>query len=759
MAEKDILAEAKEAFKDAVECESQNRTDMLADLRFARMGEQWPDDIKRQRERDGRPTLVINKLPAFGRQVVNDARQNRPCITVTGVDSQSDPKTAEVLSGLIKHIERQSCADVAYDTAIDFAVYGGIGYIAVNTDYADGESFDQELKIERVVNPFSVYGDADAESADGSDWKYAFQTVSGDKGELKKKYGKREISSWTGLGTGDETDDEDLRLARFWRVTQQKKTLVQLTNGGVITEDKLTEDFLALLAASGIGPGEQTREITVPKVSLYLLSDNEVIETTEWAGKYIPLIPVYGEEVWIESERRWKSLIRDAVDSQRAFNYWRSTATELVALQPKAPWLGPKGSFKTDAVKWATANTENHQYLEYDPIPNQPPPMRQPFAGMPAGALQEALNASDDMKSILGIYDASLGARSNETSGRAIMARQRESDVGTFHFVDNLTRSIRQVGKVLVDLIPKIYDTPRIVRIIGKEESVGQVPINQQYQAQDDNGQPYLALHDFGVGKYDVDVKAGPSYTTQRQEAATQMAELIRAAPELLSVAGDLLVKNLDWPGADELAKRLEKLVPGNEQNPQAMQQAMAAAQQQTEQAQQAMQQVQQGQQEIEQGKAEIDKGKAELEKLIAKLETKQANIAAAEAKLNAEVAKAQAALQGREMQLEVRGFQTDQRDAQLEAKAREQTGESMAAEIVQQAMQAVDQRIAGVEQIVAQQAQPKPPVRRRARSRREKNGELVVMIEELGDDGDTPVSARETRVQRGPDGALNLEI
>ena len=588
MADKDILAEAKEAFKDAVECESQNRTDMLADLRFVRLGEQWPEQVKRDRERNGRPALVINKLPAFARQVVNDARQNRPSITVTGVDSQSDPKTAEVLSGLIKHIERNSCADVAYDTAIEFAIYGGIGYVTIGTEYASEDSFEQELKIQRVINPFAIYGDPDAESADGSDWKCAFHTISGDREKLEKVYGKEEVASWSEAGTGDVSDDDDTRLARYWKRSEQKKTLVLLSNGGAVTDDKLTDDYLALLMSAGIQPTEQAREIVVPKVTLYLLSDNGVLETTEWAGRYIPIIPVYGEEVWIENERYWKSLIRDGKDAQAAFNYWRTAATELVALQPKAPWVGPKGSFKTDAQKWATANVENHQYLEYDPIPNQAPPQRQPFAGMPAGALQEALNASDDMKSILGIYDASLGARSNETSGRAIMARQREGDVSTFHFIDNLTRSIRQVGKVLVDLIPKVYDTARVVRIIGKEEEVGQVQVNQPYEAVDENGQAYIAMHDFSVGKYDVDVKAGPSYTTQRQEAATQMIELIRADPDAAPLIGDLLAKNLDWPGADEIAKRLEKAAGGGADPAMAQQQAqMAQAQAQAEMASQ----------------------------------------------------------------------------------------------------------------------------------------------------------------------------
>ena len=581
MADKDILDEAKERFKDSLEDESHNRTESLNDVRFVRLAEQWPEEIKRQRERDQRPCLTINKLPAFVRQVVNDARQNRPAITVTGVDSQSDPKTAEVLSGIIRHIERNSNADVAYDTAIEWAVTGGIGYFTIGTDYMDDSGFEQELKIERVVNPFSIYGDCKGESADGSDWSYAFQTVSEDSDTAERKWKSKELSNWDDGGLGDTFDDEDsYRLARYWKVEQQEKTLIQLSNGSAITEDELDDDFIQLLQASGISPTDTSRKITVPKVKLYVLAGNGVLDESEWAGRYIPIVPVYGEEFWIEDKRYWKSLVRDALDSQRQFNYWRTAATEMVALQPKAPWVGAKGAFRTGASKWRTANTDNHSYLEYDPVAGEPPPMRQPMPQMPAGALQEALTASDDMKAILGIYDPSLGAKSNETSGKAIIARQRESDTSTFHFTDNLVRSIRHAGRILIDLIPKVYDTPRIVRVIGKDDESQQIPVNQEYQTVDETGQAVIAMHDLRVGRYDVSVTAGPSYQTQRQESASQMIELLRAFPDAAPFIGDLLAKNLDWPGADEIAKRLEAIVPqGGQQNDQEAQLQAQAAQ------------------------------------------------------------------------------------------------------------------------------------------------------------------------------------
>ena len=243
------------------------------------------------------------------------------------------------------------------------------------------------------------------------------------------------------------------------------------------------------------------------------------------------------------------------------FNYWRTTSTELVALAPKAPFIGRKGAFDTDASKWASANVQTHAYIEYD---GNEPPMRQPFSGVPAGALQEALSASDDMKSIMGMYDASLGARSNETSGRAIMARQREGDVSTFHYIDNLSRAIRHAGRILIDLIPKVYSAPRVVRVLGASGEARSVAVNQTASVPDpaDKARRIEKIYDLAVGKYDLTVKSGPSFTSRREEAATQMIELIRAYPPAAPLIGDLLAKNLDWPGADEIAGRLAAMLP-----------------------------------------------------------------------------------------------------------------------------------------------------------------------------------------------------
>lgn len=587
MSDKDTLAEALEEFRLSEDSEAENRKQWLDDLKFARLGEQWPDGVRRQRELDGRPCLTINRLPAMIRTVLNDARQNKPAIKVHPVDSGAKRETAEILNGLIRNIEYTSSADVAYDTALDHAVTGGFGYFRISTDYACDDQFDQDILIERIANPLTVYGDENSTCADSSDWNKAFTTDLYTDEAFEKRWKGASKSNWEvdykDMPNGWR-DGELIRVAEWWSREEVPAKLLKLSDGMVLYEPEYLK-IKELLDAQGIMVVE-TRPTRTYKVTQRIMTGAEVLETNAWAGKYIPIIPVYGDEVNVEGKRHWISLVRWAKDPQQMFNYWRSASTELVALAPKAPYIGPKGAFNTDQQKWATANNVSYPYLEYD---GSVPPQRQPFAGPPAGALQEALNASDDMKSVMGIYDAALGARSNETSGRAILQRQRESDTATFNYIDNLSRAIKHAGRVMVDLIPKVYSTPRIIRVIHEDGTNESVPINQPFipdQAKSPQSQQYEAgkqqetvegltkIFDVTTGKYDVTCEVGPAYSTKREEAAAQMLELGRMFPPMMQVAGDLLVKNLDWPGADDLSDRLKMLLPPQlqGQSPQVMQ-------------------------------------------------------------------------------------------------------------------------------------------------------------------------------------------
>lgn len=603
MSDADILREARDAFDECESAERDNRKSFKEDLCFARMEKQWPDAVEKQRAREGRPCLTINKLGPVIRQVVNDARQNRPQIKVHPVDSSGDPETADVISGMIRNIEASSNADVAYDTAVDNAVSGGFGYWRIKIDYAneldpDGDpskydigAFERDLSICRISNPLAVFGDPFSEAADSSDWNVAFVTEKVKKTRFKKLHPKAKATDWSSsqwVSLEGWHDADSVLLCEYWKRTETEKQIVGLDDGTVMLLDEFLKQKDAF-AAQGVQPVTDPRPIKCHSVRQYLMTGNEILKATDWAGKYIPIVPVYGDEINVEGKRFFRSLIHGAVDAQRMFNYWRTTATELVALAPRVPFIGPKGAFKSDAQKWATANTHSHSFIEYDPVANASPPSREPFAGVPAGVIQEALNASDDIKAITGIYDASLGARSNETSGRAIMARQREGDVSTFHFIDNLSRSIRHTGRILIDLIPKVYSTERIVRIIGPDGKPEVRKINAEYEAPGDDGNPLVKIHDVRAGRYDLTVSSGPSFTSRREEAATQMIELIRAYPDAAPIIGDLLAKNLDWPGAEEIAERLEAMLPPQikGENPEIEQVKQLAMQQIQEMAQQ----------------------------------------------------------------------------------------------------------------------------------------------------------------------------
>lgn len=574
----DILSRGRTAFERCEAAEQENRARALEDIRFARLGEQWPSEIASRRTLEGRPCLTINKMTSFIRQVVNDARQNKPQIKTHPVDGQGDVKTAKVLDGLIRNIEYVSNADIAYDTAIEHSVSGGFGYWRIGMDYAFDNTFDMDLSIDAVANQFSIYGDPDSMGYDSSDWNCAFVIDRVSKKEYKAKYRNKKNIDGENCDVNFQSDawnkaenwvdDENVILAEWWQREEVEKTIYLLSNGRVVEE--IMPD-LQILLDEGVLKIEDSRPARSHKVTQTIMSGVDVISQREWPGKYIPIVPVYGDVVVVEGKRYFLSLVHPALDAQRMFNYWRTTATELVALAPRVPFLGRKGTFDSDAERWATVNTQSHPYLEFD----GEMPQRQPLdSGTAAGALQEALNASDDMKSIMGLYDASLGARSNETSGKAILARQREGDTSTFHFIDNLTRAIRHTGRILIDLIPKVYTDERIIRVVGEDGTQENQKINGPVQETDDDGQPMvdemgqaiMGIRDVTSGKYDLTVTSGPSFTTRREEAAAQMTELVRAFPQAAPFIADLMAKNFDWPGADEIAKRFEAMNPANQQ-------------------------------------------------------------------------------------------------------------------------------------------------------------------------------------------------
>ena len=565
-AEAKLLDRVRKDFTSCADHWKDNHLAYADDVRFGRLGEQWDAGMAKERANNGRPVLTINKLPPFIRQVVNDARQNKPTIKVLPQDSEADPKTAEIYSGLIRNIESASDADVAYDTALDCAASGGFGFFRINLAYADDSTFDQNIVFERISNPLTVYPDPDSQACDSSDWNICFVADWMEKRAFEAAFpdadpidfdSKDFPSNWK------EGRDRVL-VAEYWRRDVVLKKLILLTNGETVFEEDFlerTEPLIDPETMIPVTPAGPSRMVETHKVTRYLVTGAAVIEETAWPGKIIPIIPVWGEEVVLEGKRYFRSLIRDAKDAQVLYNVNRTASGEAVARAPIANWVAEQGSV-VDPGKWETSNQIPYSVLEYKK--GATPPQRVGMPPIPAGNLQEALTASDEMKAIIGIYDAGIGARSNETSGRAIMARQRESDTSTFHFIDNLSRAIRCAGRILIDLIPQVCTPGRVLRALGEDGApevfrAGTPEDVQRAQMEAQEQQDSIqAIYALGVGRYDLTVAVGPGFNTRREEAATQMIELIRAYPDAAPLLGDLLARNLDWPGADEIAERME---------------------------------------------------------------------------------------------------------------------------------------------------------------------------------------------------------
>ncbi len=568
---------------------------------------QWDSEDYQARVGAKRPIITVNMLPQFVNQVANNVRMNTPTINIIPADG-ADEETAEIIKGLVKYIEYHSNADDAYDTACLNAIKCSIGFIRVNHKWKDESETEQELTIERVVNPLAVYLDPYSVTPDGSDAKYAFVLDKISVGDFKEKYPDKEPTSfevdWEKPGEID--DDDEIQIVEYFYI-----------------KDKVVY-----------------REVR---------SGTDILEESTFPGDYIPLIPVYGEEAWEDGKRCIKSLIRNAKEPQRMYNYWKSMEVELLQKQPRAKWVVVNGSLEGYEEDWTEADSTdvlsyNQKDANGDPVPA---PFMIPPPQIPTGIVNAQRQAVDDIKAAMGIYNAALGAASNETSGIAINARKVESQVTTYHYGDNLVRSITQVGRVLVSAIKVVYDTARIIRTVAEDNQVKPVGINGQIVEGQERD------YNLTQGNYDVRVTTGAAYTTLRQESATFFKELLAQRPDLTNVIGDIAFESMDIPGASAIAKRLKKtidpkLLEGDNQAPQVM-----AMQEQLMQAQQIIEQLQMGIQELEQSKeAEIMETQAKLQMEAQKDQSKtQIDLM----KLQYERDKAQAELEIKRQELELK--------------------------------------------------------------------------------------------------------
>jgi len=611
-----IIDEAIDFLKLCNDADTMNRQEGLEDLKFVN-GDQWPVELQNSRNLESRPVLTINKLDGYCRQVTNQQRQQRPRIKVHATNNEADVKTADVIEGMCRHIEVNSNADNAYDTGFDHAVRMGWGFWRVTTDYVKEDSFDQEIYIDAIPNPFTVYFDPNSERVDGSDAERCLITTMMSKAKFRKLYPNNDDgTSFTQRGTGDSQSEwitkEDIRIAEYFYVKRESATLYQLSDGtSKFAEGK---DFRARLEAAGIQIiGERAsfkRTIKWKKLTAV-----EVIEERDWPGTYIPVVPVYGRHVVIGDKRHKFGMVRHAKDAQRMYNFWQTTITESVALAPKAKWIMAEGQDEGHESEWAAANVKSFPLLRYKQTDidgnTAPPPQRLQPEPPPAGVMAAAAGINTDIATLMGIYDPSQQLPGN-ISGKALNGQQQQVDLTNFDFYDNLTKSIAQTGKIILDLIPHIYDSQRVMRIIGDDGKPDLVEINKA--SQDAEG-VFKVMHDMTVGQYDVVMDTGPGFNSKRQAAVDAMMPLVNGNPELFKVAGDLVFRNMDFPGADVIADRLAASNPMSQIDdkspvPPQVQMQLKANEAQMQQMQQQLQQLQmviKQRQDIEQVKQDAE--------------------------------------------------------------------------------------------------------------------------------------------------------
>lgn len=572
---KEFLETALSRFKLVCDAEADMRQAALEADKFS-TGDQWPDTIRTGRETgpNPRPCLTIDKTDPAVRQVANEARQNRPQTHVIPF-SDGTKETADILEGMVRFIQVDSNSDVAVDTGFDQMLRGGWGYMRLVTEYCDDETFNQDIKIKTVKNRFSVYNDPYIQEPDGSDSRFCFITDDMPNDEFKQAYPKSELNNISDFSTlGDNAqgwkDSKTTRIAEYWVKEETPSKLHELEDGTVIPAeqyDKLKDMPLAV----PVPPIKRSRDVMKSKIACYKITAVDILEKSEWAGKYIPIIPIIGEDHIIDGKRKIRGMVTQMMDPQRIYNYMSSASVEAIALAPKAPWLITAGQIEGFENLWAISNTANLSHLPYNATETvtgtlHPAPTRIQ-AEPPIQAMTYAIQqASMDMQSTSGQFDPSLGKSTGQQSGRAINSLQRQGSISTYHFTDNLSRALRFLGVQLLDLIPHIYDVYRIVSIVKPDDTHEKVEINQHMKPgitpEDMEG-----VFDVTKRRYSCLVTTGPSFGTKRQESAEAMLSISQAYPPLWEKAGDLMVKAQDWPLASELADRLRP--PGMEEGKQ----------------------------------------------------------------------------------------------------------------------------------------------------------------------------------------------
>jgi hypothetical protein len=720
---KKLLERVRSRYKVMQDFDRTNRSNAIDDLRFLNIpGEQWDPIVRKVR--GDRACYEFNKIRVTVKRIINDIRANRPQGKVRAVED-NDKSTAEILEGLTRNIWTVSDGDTVIDAAAEFQVGAGMGAWRIATRYADESAFDQDIVIEPIRNPFCLYADPAAQDflkRDAQDW---ILTEKISRKTYEMRYPKAEVIDFESSEFDEDTewDEEDrVRIAEYWWKEPYNKTILLLSNGATVDGATVTPQGIEAAGLQIV----KTREAVCHRIKQIIVSGEAILEgPNDWPGSMFPFVQVYGEYVIINGEHHWFGLTRFAKDAQRSYNVARTAISETIAAAPQAKYWATPTQALGHEIEWAEAHQKLFPYMLYNPDMQSPgPPVRMAGADVPAALMRESELASEEIKAVTGIYDASLGNRSNETSGIAIRSRQQQGEISTFNYSDNMAKGVRRTWEILIDLIPKVYDSQRSIRILGADGSDKYTKVNVVDPMTGE------VINDLSRGKFDVTVTTGPSYATQRMEAAQVYAELGQTNPQLFQVAGDLIMKASDLPYSEQIAERLKTLLPPQIQQmeqdgkpmPPEVVQAMAQAEQAMQQVQAQAQALQEASKTVMADKQAADKAKADVKIEIANLRVQEAQIETKMANFQKLVAETQA-----KMSAEQKDVESESERESLSADLQKAVADiqTQANEFAQQAIQVIAeiQKNAPVPTVIVP---PKPKIVRIDSQR--VNGKLVAI-------------------------------
>lgn len=596
-----ILQEAKKRFKRCMDFEATARKRFLEDIKFdagdSDNNYQWPEALANTRVANDRPCLTINKTQKLNDQIVNEGKKNKPAIKIIATGGKASFKSAQVYSDLARHMEYKSNAESAYDTALGFAVRGGIGYCHMVSDFVGDNSFDQSLFIRRIKNPLDVYLDPDIEEEDGSDAKfgYIFKSRPREEAERERPSLKNVNVSGSALDGESWVTQTHIREALYYRRVEIKDKLILIVEPDMMPDgvtpnpnagqeslkkaSELPKEILDLVMAGN----PKTRPIKGYKVEWYKIIGDEIVDRGVGENAlpipYIPIARCVGKETLIDGEMDRKGHTRALKDPQRMLNYNASGAVEFGALQSKSPWLASTRAIEGYETYWSTANTINHSFLPWNDIdednPSQPvtPPTRTTPPQSAPVFMDGMQIAENQMMMVSGQYQSQTGEQENAKTAPAINARQRQGDTATYHFPDAQARMIRHLGRIFIAWAPHVYDTERVLKIMAEDGTERQIkidPSSPEAVQETENKQPISQdvkidmIFNPRVGEYDVQADVGPGYATKRQEAANVYGQIAIANPEAMNVMGDYVFKAMDAPYADEIAERWKRKIPAD---------------------------------------------------------------------------------------------------------------------------------------------------------------------------------------------------